>query len=117
MPHFLAYTTVECSRFSIEPKVVSVQCDGLRQRPDTVYAPKPDCMIGSIVEDPRLVQVRPHGEAVNLPRADTSLHLESVKAQAHVGAFANIDQPPGAIFQFVSPGSELDPVAFIPCSD
>src|SRR5258707_2689878 len=74
-------------------------------------------MIGGIVEDPRLVHVRAHGEAVNLPRTDTSLHLEPVKAQAHVGTFANIDQAPRAIFQFVSPGSELDPVVFIPRSD
>src|SRR6266700_2389661 len=92
VPHFMADTPVEYSCFSIKAKVVSVQCDGLRQRPDAVYAPKSDCMIGSIVEDPRLVQVRPHGEAVNLPRTDTGLHLEPVKAQAHVGAFANIDQ-------------------------
>src|SRR5882724_6359496 len=117
VPHFVAITPVECSCFSIKAKVVSVQCDGLRQRPDAVYAPKSDCMIGSIVEDSRLVQVRAHGEAVNLPRTDTGLHLEPVKAQAHVGALANIDQTPGAIFEFVPPGSELDPVAFLTRSD
>src|SRR5712672_1917613 len=117
VPHFVAYTPVECSCFSIEAKIVSVQCDGLRQRSDAVYTPKSDSMIGGIVEDARLVLVRAHGEAVNLPRADTGLYLEAVKAQAHVGALANIDQAPRAIFQLVSPGSELDPVAFIPCSD
>src|SRR6266436_8638924 len=46
VPHFVADTSVECSCFSIEAKVVSVQCDGLRQRSDAVYAPKSDCMIG-----------------------------------------------------------------------
>src|SRR6266403_6314232 len=117
VPHFVAYTPVECSRFSIEAKVVSVQCDGLRQRSDAVYAPKSDCMVWDVVEKTRLVQVRAHGEAVNLPRTDTGLHLEPVKAQAHVGPFANIDQPPGAILHLMSACSELDPVAFIPCSD
>src|SRR5712675_1474280 len=117
VPHFMADAPVECSCFSVEAKVVSVQCDGLGQRSDAVYAPKSDCMIGGIVEDPRLVLVRAHGEAVNLPRTDSGLHLEPVKAQAHVGTFANIDQAPRAIFQFVSPGSELDPVVFIPRSD
>src|SRR5882724_2135555 len=114
VPHFMADAPVECSCFSVEAKVVSVQCDGLGQRSDAVYAPKSDCMIGGIVEDPRLVLVRAHGEALNLPRADTGLHLEPVKAQAHVGAFANIDQSSGAVLHLMSPGSELDPVPFIP---
>jgi hypothetical protein len=117
VPDFVAYTPVECSCFSIEAKIVSVQCDGLRQRSDAVYAPKSDSVVWDVIEKARLVQVRAHGEAVNLPRTDTGLHLEPVKAQAHVGAFANIDQSSNAIFQFVSPGPELDPVAFISRSD
>src|SRR5258707_13669595 len=71
VPHLVAYTPVECSCFSIEAKVVSVQCDGLRQRSDAVYAPKSDGVIGWIVKKSRLGQVRPHGEPVNLPRTDT----------------------------------------------
>src|SRR5258708_22838351 len=114
--HFVAYTPVECSCFSIEAKVVSVQCDGLRQRSDAVSAPKSDSVVWHVIEKTRLVQVRAHGEAVNPPRTDTGLHLEPVKAQAHVGAFANIDQSSGAVLHLMSPDSELDPVAFIPRS-
>src|SRR6266478_6054473 len=117
VPYFMADTPVECGCFSIEAKVVSVQCDGLRQRSDAVYAPKSDSVVWDVIEKARLVQVRAHGEAVNLPRTDTGLHLEPVEAQAHVGPFANIDQSSGAILQLVSPGSELDPVTFIPHSD
>src|SRR6266702_8133761 len=117
VPHFVAYTPVECSCFSIEAKVVSVQCEGLRQRPDAVYAPKSDSVVWNVIEKARLVQVRAHGEAVNLPRTDTGLYLEPVKAQAHVRAFANIDQSSGAILHLMSPGSDLDPVAFISRSD
>src|ERR1700688_73560 len=117
MPHFVAYTPIECSCLSIEAQVVSVQCDGLRQRPDAVCAPECDGVIGCIVKKSWLVQVRAHGEAINLPRTDTGLHLEPVKAQPHIGPFANIDQPPGAILHFMSPGSDLDPVVFIPSSD
>src|SRR5216683_2510289 len=116
VPHFVAYTPVECSCFSIEAKVVSVQCDGLLQRSDAVYAPKSDGVVWDVIEKARFVHVRAHGEAVNLPRTETGLHLEPVKAQAHVGAFANIDQPSGAVLHLMSPGSDLDPVAFIPCS-
>src|SRR4029077_3995639 len=53
VPHFVAYTPVEFSCFSIEAKVISIQCDGLRQRPNAVYAPKSNCMIGGIVENSR----------------------------------------------------------------
>src|SRR5712664_3861634 len=74
-------------------------------------------MIRNVIDEPRLVQVRSHGEAVNLPRADAGLYLESVKAQADIGALADIDQPPGSIFQLVSPSSELDPVPLIPRCD
>src|SRR6266404_3629217 len=90
VPHFVAYTPVECSCFSIEAKVVSVQCDGLRQRSDAVYAPKSDSVVWDVIEKARLVQVRAHGEAVNLPRTDTGLHLDPGKAKAHVGALANV---------------------------
>jgi hypothetical protein len=61
VPHFVTDASIECSCFSIEAKVVSVQCDALRERSDAV-------------------QVRPHGEAVNLARADTAHDLESVSA-------------------------------------
>ena len=84
------------------------------ERSNAVYAPKSNSVIGCIVKKSWLVQVWAHGEPVNLPRTDTDLHLEPVKAQAHVGAFANIDQPRGAILHLVSPGSDPDPVAFIP---
>src|SRR5258708_36456675 len=92
--HFVAYTPVECSCFSIEAKVVSVQCDGLRQRSDAVYAPKSDSVVWDVIEKARLVQVRARGEGVNLPRTDSGLHLEPLKDRAHVGALANVDQAP-----------------------
>src|SRR5713226_2871761 len=55
VPHFVAYTPVECSCFSIEAKVVSVQCDGLLQRSDAVYAPKSDGVVWDVIEKARLV--------------------------------------------------------------
>src|SRR6266404_9790814 len=117
VPHFVAYTPVECSCFSIKAKVVSVQRDSLRQSSDAVYAPESDSVVWDVIEEARLIHVRTHGEAVNLPRTDTGLYFESVKAQANVRPFANINQPPGAILHLMSPGSDRDPVSFIPCSD
>src|SRR6266702_6229332 len=74
-------------------------------------------MIGGVIKKTRLVQVRSHGEAVNLPRADAGLYFESVKAQPDIRALPHIDQATRAIFHLVSADSELDPVAFIPRSD
>src|SRR5690349_17141878 len=74
-------------------------------------------MIRNVIEEARLVQVRSHGEAINLPRADAGLHLESVKAQADVGALPHIDYATRAVFHLLSASSELDPVSIISGSD
>src|ERR1700690_2658620 len=70
-------------------------------------------MIRNVIEEAWLVQVGPHGEAVNLPGADAGLDLESVKTQADIRAFPHIDQTTRAIFHLLSAGSELDPVPVI----
>src|SRR5882757_8815774 len=74
-------------------------------------------MIRNVIEEARLVQVRPHGEAINLPRADAGLYLESVKTQADIWALSHIDKATGAVFDLLSAGSELDPVPIISRSD
>src|ERR1700750_1834765 len=70
-------------------------------------------MIRNVIEEARLVQVGSHGEAINLPRADAGLYLESVKTQADIWALPHIDQATRAVFHLVSSGSELDPVSII----
>src|SRR5437899_3698011 len=74
-------------------------------------------MIRNVIEEARLVQVRPNGEAVNLPRADAGLYLESVKTQADIWTLPHIDYATRAVFHLVSAGSELDPVPIISRSD
>src|ERR1700692_1150148 len=70
-------------------------------------------MIRNVIEEARLVQVRPHGEAVNLPRSDAGLYFESVKTQADIWALPHIDQATRAVFHLLSAGSELNPVPII----
>src|SRR5262249_25984729 len=74
-------------------------------------------MIRSVIEEARLVQVGPHGEAINPPRFDPGLYLESVKTQADIRALPHIDQATRAVFHLVSAGSELDPIPIISGSD
>src|SRR5216684_1444872 len=115
--HFVRNASVECGRFSIEAKIVGIQSNALCQRSDAIHAPKSDCMIGSVIKKTRLVQVRSHGEAVNLPRSDAGLYLESVKTQADLRTLAHIDQSPRAVFHLVPADSHLNPLPFISCSD
>src|SRR6266478_4901801 len=117
VPHLLADTSVECGCFSIETQVVSIQRDGLFERPDAVHSPESDRMIRNVIEEARFVQVRPHGEAVNLPTTDAASYLESVKAQADIWTLPHIDQATRAVFHLVSAGSELDPVPITSRSD
>src|SRR6267154_1830686 len=74
-------------------------------------------MIRNVIKEARLVQVRPHGEPVNLPTTDACRYLESVKAQADIWALPHIDQATRAVFHFMSAGPELDPVPIISRSD
>src|SRR5258708_14655457 len=74
-------------------------------------------MIGRVIKEARLVQVRAHGEAVNLPRSDPRLDLESVKTQADIWTLPHIDQATRAIFHLLSAGPELDPVPITSRSD
>src|ERR1700723_1067453 len=92
--HFLADTSVEGGGFSVKAKVVRIQREVLFERSDTVHAPKSDGVVGGIIKKSGLIQVRSHGEAVNLPRADAGLYLESVKTQADIWALPHIDQTP-----------------------
>src|SRR5437879_3936843 len=91
VPHLLAETPVEGGCFSIESKVVSIQREALFERSDAVHTPKSDRMIRRVIEEARFVQVRSHGEAVDLPGSDTGLYLESVKAQADIWTLPHID--------------------------
>src|SRR5438874_13745121 len=70
-------------------------------------------MIGRVIKEARLVQVRSHGEAVNLPRSDAGLYLESVKTQADIWTLPHIDEATRAILYPLSAGSELDTVTII----
>src|SRR6266478_3090843 len=74
-------------------------------------------MIWRVVKKARLVQVRSYGEAVNLPRTDAGLYLESVKTQADLRTLAHIDQSPRAVFHLMPADSHLNPLPFISCSD
>src|SRR5216684_8699785 len=90
--HFVRNASVECGCFSVEAQVVSIQREALFERPDGIHTPESDRMIRNVIEETRLVQVGSHGEAVNLPRADAGLYLESVKTQADIWALPHIDK-------------------------
>src|SRR5579859_6794676 len=80
---------------------------------DAVDTPETDSVVRSVVEKSGFIQIRAHGETVNLPGADASFYFETVEAQTHVGAFSNIDQPPGAILHLMSSGADFDPAACV----
>src|SRR6516162_4717301 len=115
--HFVGSASVECGFFSIETKVIGVQSDAPCQRPDTIHAPKSDCMVRRVVKKTGLVQVGAHREAINLPGADSGLYLEPVKTQADIRTLPHINQAARAVFHLLSASSELNPVPIISCSD
>src|SRR5277367_6324138 len=102
---------------AVQTQIVGVQTVLPSYRPRGVDTPKTNGVVRRVVEKPRLIEIRPHGKSVNLPGIDLAFDHKAVKAEPNIWTFANIDQAPRAIFQFVPSGSELDPAVFIPCSD
>jgi hypothetical protein len=67
-------------------------------------------MIGNIIEEARLVEVRTSGEQVDAPIAGLRLQLRPVETLAYVRSFPNRNQPPRPIVQFLPAGLQHQPV-------
>src|SRR5258707_10803739 len=79
-----------------------------------VDPPEGGLMVGNVVEESSLVQVRANRECVDVPRACFAPDLEAVEALAHVWPFANGDKPARAIIQLLPADAQHDPVFLFP---
>jgi TolB-like protein/tetratricopeptide (TPR) repeat protein len=68
-----------------------------------VHTPKCGAVIRYVIEEARLVQVRPHGPSIDLPIANPALHSRPVKALSYIRPFANGYQPTRTVIQFLAP--------------
>src|SRR5260221_9444708 len=60
MTKLLRGTPLKCCTLAVQSQVVRLERHFLGKRPGRIYSPKGDTVIGSIIEESRLIQVGPH---------------------------------------------------------
>jgi hypothetical protein len=93
-----------------DAEVVEIGRKLTAKRARAVYPPKRCLMIGSVVKEPEVVEIRTNSPGVDVPRSGLAQDLESVKALPNIGSLANRNQAAGTIVQLLSSDSERNPV-------
>src|SRR6266480_6238450 len=95
---------------AIQAEVIGIQRHSPGKWTRRVHTPKADLVVGDIVEEPRFIHIGAHCESVDAPGVDFGHHLETIKAEANIWAFTDVDQAAGAIFQLLPARPNFDPV-------
>ena len=74
-------------------------------------------MIGNVIEESWLVEIRTSSEHVEPPFASSSLQLCPVEALSYVRAFANGNQPPRSVIELLPAGLQDQPIIAARCTD
>src|ERR1700756_3474600 len=107
MTQFVCCSSLESAISPILTQVVEIQLRFVSYGASYISTPELNGVIWRVVEESRIVLIGPHGEPIDLPTAGIGAHQEAVEAEPHVGTFAYIDEPAGAIFQFLPAESRL----------
>ncbi len=92
MTQLLRGTPLKCCTLAVQSQVIRIERHFLGERPGRIYSPKVDIVIGSIIEESRLIQVGPHSKTVDPPGIDSCHYLETIEAEPDIGALAHVDQ-------------------------
>src|SRR5439155_10796086 len=93
MTQLLRGTPLKSCTLSVQSQVIRVERNFLGEWPGRIYSPKADLVIGSIVEESRLIQVGPHSKAVDPPGTELSDYLETIEAEPDIRVLTHVDQP------------------------
>src|SRR5579872_2506782 len=110
MANFARCSAVVCESFSVQPEIVAIEGYPSCPRTCCVYTPKRGAMIGSVVEEARLVEVWTDTPKIKAPGARLTLDLEPVKTLSNIRPFAYRDKAARTIVQFLSAGLQRHPV-------
>src|SRR5271156_40343 len=102
---------------AIQAKVICVDRNSPRQGAPRVHSPKPDLMVGHVIEESEIVLPRSNSESVDPPRPHLAKYPESDEAQTNVWALPDVDQTPSPVLQLLYPNAKRYPVLFAAGSD
>src|SRR4029077_17071692 len=102
---------------AVKAKVIRINRNSPGQSPPRVHSPKPDLVIGRVVEESEVVLPRSSSESVDAPRPHLAQYPESNEAQTNVRALSHVDQTPSPVLQLLYPNAQRCPVLSAPGSD
>ena len=76
---------------AVQTQIVGFQTVLPSYGPRGVDTPKTNGVVRCVVEKPRLIEIWPHGESVNLPGLDLAFDHKAVEAEPNIWTFADID--------------------------
>src|SRR5205085_4112697 len=79
MTQLLCGAALKCCTFAVQSQVIRLERDFLGERPGRIYSPKANLVVGSIIEESRLIQIGPHSKSVNPPGIDLCHYLETIE--------------------------------------
>src|SRR6266404_4078096 len=71
MTQLLRGTPLKCCTLAVQSQVIRIERHFPGERLGRIYSPKGDTVIGSIIEESRLIQVGPHRKTVDPPGVDS----------------------------------------------
>ena len=109
MPQLISRASIVGSLFASDAKVIEIHGNAATERARAVYSPERCLVIGSVVKEPEVVEIRTDGPGVNVPQSGLAHDLESIKALSDVWSLPNGYQTAGTVIQLLPACSECDP--------
>src|SRR5215469_1412828 len=97
VPQLVSRAPLVGSLFGIDTEVVEIHRNVAAERSRAVYPPKAGLVIGTIVEKSKAIEIRTHGEAIDMPRPDLAHDLKSNKTLSHIWSFPDRYQTAGTV--------------------
>src|SRR6266852_2303948 len=101
MTQLVRGTPLKSCTLAVQSQVIRLERNFLGERLGRIYSPKGDLVVGSIIEESRLIQIGPHSKSVNSPGIDFCHYLETIEAKPDIGALTHVDQATRTIFHLL----------------
>src|SRR5439155_15268340 len=101
VPKFRGPSAIECRVLTILAQIIRVERNTMAPGPCGIEPPECALMVGNIVEESRLVEVRAGRESVDVPSACFASDFDTVKALSNVRPFTNREKPARTVIQLL----------------
>src|SRR3954451_10055756 len=109
MTQLLCGAALKCCSFAVQTQVIRFERNVLGERPGRIDSRKAELVIGSVIEESRLIQIGTHSKSVDPPGIDLSHDFETIEAQPDLRALTRGNQAALESFHLLPASSKSDP--------